>query len=153
MRIIRRKDTTSIAEDLEKRFKNGVEKIQNLETCQPLFEEHEVNQSPYVLDRMLRTICVQRGITKELWNLLCFEYCYKVLALTKKQSNNKANNAVKAFKRSSITMQTFDFFRKAIGLKRFVFVKFGFIDDKNQLVEYTIDMTSDKKNAEVRDAN
>ncbi len=114
MQILNRQQD-SFAEEFERLINKRAERIVNPECGTLLFNASEVYAVPYPLDRMLRKICVTKGITRELWIRRSTDYAFEVEGLLPDQATNKANNTLKSLYKVPISTKTWSFFLGVMG--------------------------------------
>jgi len=139
MKILTRSDAEDFSQEFLKRFSGALPKISNLEIGKPIFTNEDVNRSPHPIDRILRRICVDRGLTKELWLTKSFEYSLNVQGMLPDQARNKANNSFKAILKVQVTLQNFNYFIKVLGFTGGTFT-YRPVDEQGNVEEYTVDL-------------
>ena len=114
MQILNRQQD-SFAEEFERQIAKRAEKIVNPECGTPLFTTTDIYAIPYPLDRMMRKICVVKGVTRELWVRRSTDYAFEVEGLLPDQATNKANNTLKSLYKVPISTKTWSFFLGVMG--------------------------------------
>jgi hypothetical protein len=133
------KDSDSIAKAFASRFegKEIPETLLIKDGGVPLFTKEQINETPDMLDKLLRSILVDNNITKEYFSERAKAYAFSIGIHQTKVGNYKSN-ILKTLKKGKITYRKFEEIVHYILGYPIEHLNIGLIKDK-QLKSYNLD--------------
>jgi hypothetical protein len=74
---------------------------------EPMFTHADVLATPYILDRLVRGVCVKNRISRQYLQEMYVKYALETLGLTPKQASDGKQNIVKNLRKQNITPLVF----------------------------------------------